>query len=218
VAENSGWGGDQALAVSFAEVGAFPLSPDSRDAAIQVDLAPGTYTIRLRDTDGVPGVILAEIYDSSDDSTQSGNRLVNLSSRGPVSTGSGVATCGFIVGGEHNALILVRAVGPGLAAFGVSDAIDDPVLRVFDAENGHLLATNDDWAVPLGVDPAHPAFDQSDLAGAQELAGEFKIDPTGRDSVVLMVVEPGVYTAQARSENGTDGEAIIEVYLIDLAQ
>jgi hypothetical protein len=218
VAENNGWGGDQALAASFAELGAFPLSPDSRDAAIQVDLTPGTYTIRLSDTDGVPGVILAEIYDASEESTQSGNRLVNLSSRGPVSAGSGVATCGFIVGGENNALILVRAVGPGLAGFGVSDGIDDPVLRVYDAESGRLLAANDNWAVPLGVDPAHPAFDQSDLAGAQELAGAFEIDPKGRDSVVLMAVEPGVYTAQTRSENGTEGEAIIEVYLIDLAQ
>ncbi|RKX35169.1 MAG: hypothetical protein DRP71_04655 [Verrucomicrobia bacterium] len=216
VAENSGWGGDRALTEVFVEVGAFPLSPDSMDSAIQVDLEPGVYTIRLSDTDGVPGVILAEIYDASDDSTQSGNRLVNLSSRGPVSSGSGVATGGFIVGGENNALILVRAIGPGLTEFGVSDAIDDPVLHVYDA-SGRLLAANDDWAVPLGVDPVHPAFAQADLVGAQDLAGAFRIDPTGRDSVVLMVVEPGAYTAQARSENGAEGETIIEVYLVNLA-
>ena len=120
------------------------------------------------------------------------------------------------MGGEQNALILVRAIGPGLARFGVSGALDDPVLHVYDAD-GRLLAANDDWAAPLEVDPIHPAFDPPDLARAQELVGAFTIDPAGRDSVVLMVVAPGAYTAQARSESGAEGETIIEVYLVNLA-
>jgi hypothetical protein len=65
VAENRDWGSGQAEAVAGAArgVGAFPLLPDSRDAAVVVSLPPGLYTLDAESTDGRGGVALLEIYE-----------------------------------------------------------------------------------------------------------------------------------------------------------
>ncbi len=46
--------------------------------------------------------------------------LRNLSTRGQVGTGSNILIAGFVVGGSTPKQVLVRAIGPGLAALGVS--------------------------------------------------------------------------------------------------
>lgn len=56
---NSGWGGDPLLEETFAVVGAFPLPADSRDAAMVVQLNPGSYTVQVG---GGAGEVLLEIY------------------------------------------------------------------------------------------------------------------------------------------------------------
>lgn len=63
VADNSGWGGDTALSTAFTQVGAFPLSPDSADAALLVTLLPGAYTVQVVGSGGATGVALVEIYE-----------------------------------------------------------------------------------------------------------------------------------------------------------
>lgn len=60
---NATWGGGAALAAAFAQVGAFPLAPDSRDAALLVTLLPGAYTAQLTGASGTTGIALVEIYD-----------------------------------------------------------------------------------------------------------------------------------------------------------
>lgn len=61
VAENDNWSGS--LAASFTSVGAFPLDPGSRDAALLADLAPGSYTVQVRGADGGTGEALVELYE-----------------------------------------------------------------------------------------------------------------------------------------------------------
>lgn len=63
VATNTGWGGATALANAFAQVGAFTLPADSRDAALLVTLLPGAYTAQVTPAAGAAGVVLVEIYD-----------------------------------------------------------------------------------------------------------------------------------------------------------
>ncbi|BET66336.1 hypothetical protein ASA1KI_12540 [Opitutales bacterium ASA1] len=67
VAVNDDWGAVDAEGVAAAAVvvGAFPLSQGARDAALLVDLAPGAYTVVLRDgasASGETGIGLLEVY------------------------------------------------------------------------------------------------------------------------------------------------------------
>ncbi len=53
-----------AIAATAERIGAFPLAPASRDAALLVTLAPGAYTVVVTGVAGATGVALVEIYDA----------------------------------------------------------------------------------------------------------------------------------------------------------
>src|SRR5258708_35909607 len=80
--------------------------------------------------------------------TQSGgaelNRLVNLSTRTQAGTGTGALIVGFVVGPGQSKQVLIRAVGPGLGAFGVAGTLADPKLDLFQGTT--LIQSNDNWA------------------------------------------------------------------------
>jgi len=57
---NDNW--DGSLAATFAKVGAFSLPTGSKDAALVVELPPGTYSAHVKGADGQPGVALVELY------------------------------------------------------------------------------------------------------------------------------------------------------------
>ena len=64
VAENDDWGGGEELAATFRSVGAFTLSSTtSRDSALLVTLAPGSYTAQLTGVGNTTGVALIEVYE-----------------------------------------------------------------------------------------------------------------------------------------------------------
>ncbi len=153
--QNTGWGGGSALATDFSQVGAFALAPDSTDAAVLTNLAPGAYTMQVQDGDGVGGVVLMEIYDASPSPLTAPQRLINISARGSVSPGAGALIGGFVICGTASKSVLIRGIGPGLAAFGVTDTLADPVLSVFDS-NGNLVAQNFAWSnqTSAGADQA----------------------------------------------------------------
>ncbi|MGH7943989.1 MAG: S8 family serine peptidase [Opitutaceae bacterium] len=61
---NDDWGGGAALANAFAEAGAFALSSGTtRDAALLVTLAPGSYTAQVNGVGNTTGVALIEVYE-----------------------------------------------------------------------------------------------------------------------------------------------------------
>ena len=49
-----------------------------------------------------------------------------------------------------------RPVGPGLAAFGVSGTLADPVLSIFNAQNA-TVASNDNWGNASNAAAIQPA-------------------------------------------------------------
>ena len=61
VAENDDW--SPALASVFAQVGAFGLTAGSKDAALQISLAPGAYTAQVSGINGGTGNALIEVYE-----------------------------------------------------------------------------------------------------------------------------------------------------------
>lgn len=126
-----------------------------------------------------------------------GDRLANLSTRAQVGTGAHVMIAGFVVGEGAPKRVLVRAVGPALAAFSVTGTLTDPVLELYDGK-GALLTTNDNWT----------AADAAAMAGV----GAFPLTAGSRDAALVATLAPGAYTAQVSGAVGTTGVALLEVY------
>ena len=90
--------------------------------------------------EGGTGVGLVEGYDLD---SAADSQFANISTRGFVQTGSNSMIGGFILGGGGaSTTVLVRAIGPTLTQFGVSDALGNPTLELRDA-NG-IDSANDD--------------------------------------------------------------------------
>lgn len=62
IAHNDDWAGRAELAQAFAEVGAFALPSDSKDAALLVTLPAGIYTAHVTGKSDTAGVALVEVY------------------------------------------------------------------------------------------------------------------------------------------------------------
>lgn len=132
--------------------------------------------------------------------------LINVATRAFVGTGESVLIGGFVLLGPQPKEILVRAAGPGLAGFGVSDALADPVLRVFGGST--LLAENDNWSAPAA--PGRPGA--AEISAAAARAGAFPFLNGSADAAVLVTLPPGAYTAIVEGARGTTGAGLVEAY------
>jgi sugar lactone lactonase YvrE len=187
-----------------ATTGAFPLiNTTSLDAALVTNLAPGGYSVQISGKNGATGNVLAEVYDNTPSTSYSKStpRLVNLSCLQKISSG-GFLTAGFVIGGNAALKVLIRAIGPTLAAapFNLIGVIPDPKISVFNSSS-EVLATNIGWNGNAAIVKAN----------ADTGAFQF-VDSSSKDSAVLLNLQPGSYTVQTTSTSGTSGITLIEVY------
>jgi len=196
LASNAGWGGGAALAADFSSVGAFALPAESADDALATTLAPNAYTLQVTGANASSGTALAEIY--ALDTTAAAGRLVDISTRAQVSPSS-TLIAGFVIAGNGPETILIRAIGPGLAQFGLTAVLPAPVLSLMDGQ-GNPLATNQGWG------------GGADLAAAASAAGAFPVPADSKDSELLVTLAPGSYTAVVASADTGSGTALAEVY------
>jgi sugar lactone lactonase YvrE len=201
---NDDWGGTRALADAFASVGAFALAPASRDAALIAPLTDGAYTVGVSGKDDIRGLALAEIYALPAGAAASrGPQIVNLSARTQVGTGGDVLIAGFAVAGSTSKTLLIRGVGPTLAAFGVPGALADPLLQIFSGAT--LIARSDNWSVGADADMGVIAAEVARRVGAFGLE-------TSRDAALVVTLAPGAYTAQVSGVGTATGVALVEIY------
>lgn len=200
---NDNWGlgasADPILTRSRA-VGAFPLDRNSRDAAILINLLPGAYTAQVSAAGtSANGVALLEVYDTdyNADADATGRKLINISSRAQVGTGANAMFAGFFVLGPSAKRVLVRGIGPALAAFGVPDALADAQILV--RRDTTVVAANDNWSGTA-------------LAAAATATGAFPLSPGSRDAALLADLPPGAYTVELSGTGGATGVGLIEVY------
>ena len=190
----------QAVANLADQLGAFPISTDTRDAALSGELSAGAYSVHLAGKDGT-GIGLVELYDGS---ASNNSRLMNISTRGRVGTGDSVMVPGIVVT-DNSRSLLIRGVGPELAAsFGFSsgDVLPDPVITLTN-QDGDEVATNDDWSL---------SPDAGMISLVAQQVGAFPLTEGSPDAVLLIEVPPGVYTALISDASGGEGIAIVEVY------
>jgi len=193
IATNDDWQTDLGSAFILAN-GLGPTNP-SESAILLQNLAPGAYTAIVTGKNSTPGIGLFELYDLS---PLSNSKLANISTRGSVGTGDNVLISGFIVGDVANATVVVRALGPSLASFGVSGPLSDPMVTIYDA-NGAAIASNDNWQ---DVDSAD--LQKNGLAPQNPL-----------ESALVLHLPAGAYTAIVRGVGGATGVALAEVYDLD---
>lgn len=188
------------IAETTASVGGFALPQGSRDAVLLPILPGGLYTAHATSADGVGGVVLVEVYETKVPDVPS--RLINLSTRTQVGVGENELIAGFVVGGAGPSRLLVRAVGPGLAPFGVTDRLAQPVLSLR-SRFGDLIQRNQGWS---------SGNNAADISGAAKLVGAFSIEPA--DCAMVVTLAPGEYTAQVGGVGGSTGEALVEIYVL----
>ena len=128
-------------------------------------------------------------------------RLLNLAVRGTAGTGANALIAGFVIGGTEPKSVLVRAVGPGLAAFGVTGVLANPALTLTNSA-GATVAANDDWGNAVSV------------VQAAAQTGAFALAAGSADAAAIAVLAPGAYTLQVSGAAGATGVALAEVYEI----
>jgi len=129
------------------------------------------------------------------------DKAQNLSTRVDVETGDNVGIGGFIITGTEPKLVVIRAIGPSLANFGITNPLADPVLELHDAA-GTIIATNDNWMDNIDAD--------------RQMLVDRGLDPSNDlESAIITTLDPSLYTAVVKGNNGGTGVALIEIYDLD---
>ncbi len=233
--ENDDWGlpAENGLAVAEAGqvVGAFAFGNGSRDAALVLDLTPGSYTAEVTGVNGAEGIALIEAYEVGGADQA---RVINLSTRAYASEETPIIA-GFVVqadAGQAGARkkMFIRVRGPSLVSYGLPEAtvMPDPTIEIYDA-NAQLIYFNDDWdspsadldgssrdALPIIRRGVVDQRSEEEVFAAAQAVGVADMLPTEPGAVIEM--PPGLYTVFVRpfeelpEQPARSGVAIIEVY------
>jgi len=118
------------------------------------------------------------------------------------------AASGFVVPAGETRLFLARAVGPTLTEFGVSEALYDPVLKIFAGRK--LIGENHGWTRPdAGSTRPHSP---DDIARMSASVGAFELNADSLDAALVIELGPGAYVIEVSSKSGISGVVLIELY------
>ena len=123
---------------------------------------------------------------------------VNISTRSAVQLGDQVTIGGFIITGVTPKKVIIRALGPSLQPFGVTNVLLDPELELH-GPNGAFITSNDNWS----------------STQANEIINSGYAPGSHLESAVITTLSAGAYTAILRGHNATTGVGLIEVYDLD---
>ena len=200
LASDDNWG-TSSFAALLANSGINGLA-DQRTAAVVVDTT-ADYDYWVIAGQGDPnsirrhsGILDIGVYHiTGTTSTGEANRLVNVSTRGVFSSGERVMIAGLVVGGTTSRTVIVRALGPSLAGFGLANVAADPKLTIFDS-TGKAVFANDNWASDANA----------------SLVTQWGIAPSSAlEAALAVTLAPGAYTVVVENK-GPDGLGLVEAY------
>jgi len=201
VETNDNWKiNDQTGQSQRAAVEATTVPPtDDLESAIVRTITPGPYTAILRGVNNGTGIGVVEVYDLDQ---AADSEMANISTRGFVDTGDNVMIGGFILGNSsQGSKVLVRGIGPSLAAVGITNALANPTLELRDG-NGVLLGSNDNWKLN----------DQTQQSQETEIRATTIPPSNDFESAIVTTLTPGNYTAILAGKSGGVGVALVEIY------
>lgn len=198
IATNDDWVNTQVGGIitgdQSAEISGSSLAPGNNlESAIIAELAPGSYTAVVRGVGDTAGTGVVDAYDMS---AASPAKLVNVATRGLIQPGDKLMIAGFIIQ-NGSVKAVVRAIGPSLSAFGVTNALPDTTLQLRD-QNGAIVRENDDW--------------ESDQKAELEATGLQPSD--SREAALVVTIPPGQYTTQVRGKPEATGIGVVQVYFL----
>lgn len=139
--------------------------------------------------------------------------LLNMSTRGFVGTGDQTMISGFIVNGTATggvSTLIIRAVGPSLARFGVSGVLREPKITIYNSEGKPYL-----------IDLVYPTDQYANKADhiqkVTQRMGLFPLEAGGKDAVDIRGFLPGAYTVHVTSGDNTTGNVLLEIYEVQEA-
>jgi hypothetical protein len=184
--------GATAATLTFASVSSSDAADYSvvvTNSAGSVTSASATLTVSTTSTSGT--------NNTSTNQTIPGH-LTNVSVQALPGQGNQSMTMNFTVTGATKS-VLVRGVGPGLAAFTTDATFVDPKLSV--TSSGVTVASNDNWG------------GSSTLSGLFSRVGAFPLAPTSKDAAARFTAAPGAYSVPVGGKSG--GLAMVELYDAD---
>ena len=156
--------------------------------------SPITFGYLTTNTAGVTSISTSSGIDNWSVTLNPTDQLLNISTRLRVLTGDNVLIGGFIITGSVPKKVLLRAIGPSLAPFGLTGVLADPTLELHTP--GGAVITNDNWR----------STQQAEI----EATG---IPPMNDlESALLVTLSPGNHTAIVRGTNNGTGLALVEGY------
>lgn len=166
-------------------------------SALNASATPN-YTLTLVVSDGgdtsAAGTVVVNVLAPGTAST----RLVNLSVRTRAGKDDKTLVMGFVVEGTASKSVLVRGLGPTLLSYGVTDALPDPIVRLYGSSG--QIDSNDDWG------------GASSLTDAFARLGAAPLNASSKDSALLRATTPGVYSAHVTALSAATGIALAETY------
>ncbi|MEY4939476.1 MAG: hypothetical protein RIQ93_1211 [Verrucomicrobiota bacterium] len=146
---------------------------------------------------GIPPVQEAPAGFVSTDGSGIG-RLSDISVRGAVGATTPLIA-GFTVGGAAARTVLLRAAGPSLAEYGVTNFVATPRFRLYDG-SGAFVGESSGWSsIP-------------NIAAVTVQSGAFPFKPGSEDAASIVTLNPGSYTMEVVDRSGAGGVALAEVY------
>ncbi|MGZ5553611.1 MAG: heme-binding protein, partial [Chthoniobacterales bacterium] len=150
-----------------------------------------------RDPDGIsdpPTPVILPIFAPTPPTAE----LANISVRLRVDVGERLMIGGFIITGDTSKRVVVRGLGPSLAAAGIASPLADPALQLHDSL-GNSFAQNLNWK-----DTQQSELLATGLAPQNDL-----------EAATMQTLAPAAYTATMTGENGGTGVGLLEVYEAD---
>ncbi len=185
-------------------VGAFALPlTTSKDSALLATLTSGVYSAKVSGKNNTTGTVLAEIYDANASTfNPTTPRLINISARAAMANDNPLIA-GFVVGGSTAKTLLIRAIGPELLQYGVNGAMVDPLLEIIRSGSSTPSYSNDNWGGATLITSTGNSVGAFALTNA-----------ASKDAVLLVTLDPGVYSAKVTGVNNGSGITLVEVYEI----
>ena len=125
-------------------------------------------------------------------------KMINISTRGKVLADQSKMVVGFVIKGTGKKSLLLRAIGPRLADFGITSVAADPVLVLNRVDVAELVATNDNWSTDL-----NPLFTKTQAFG---------LSTDTKSAAMAAQLPGGLFTMDFTDKGAANGIGIAEVY------